>query len=106
MEKMVSNILNELSNFISHHGGLNEVTSVSNPVNKYVVIDGLPTKDKSTYCIHTSFGWIVFSRHYTEDSIVYPSAYGILSVKMDIDVFADAQLHGIHVDDIDSLFKD
>lgn len=106
MGKLVSIVLNELSLFKSHHGGIKEVIDITNPTDKCIVIDGLPNKDKCTYCIHTKEGWVVFSKEYTNDDLVYPSIYGILSRKLDIDVFASASVHGIDVKDIDDLFED
>lgn len=103
MEKIHSNFLNQLSLFKVHHGGLKDIVDNDNPEHPMVVIDQLPNRNRATYCIHTKEGWIVFSKEYNSDNIVFPAIYGILFKKLDIDRFSEASLHGMSVDDLYSL---
>lgn len=106
METSVSKLLAKLSLFHSHKGGVKEVVDNNNPEHKCIVIDELPDRTRATYCIFTSKGWIVFSRKYTDSNTIYPSIYGLLFRKLDIDKFSEASLHGISIDDIDDICKD
>lgn len=106
MATLVSDILGELSLFHSHKGGIKEVVDNDSPSRKYVVIDEMPKKNMATYCIHTTHGWVVFSRTYTEPDILYPSVYGLLFKILDIDTFTDASFHGMSIGDIDNVCKE
>ena len=100
MENLVPDFINQLSLFKSHHGGIKEIVDITNPEHRYVVIDELPNRFSATYCIHTSQGWIVFSKEYSSQTTVKPLIYGILFKKMDIDLFSEASLKGMDIGDI------
>lgn len=106
MEETISKLLNQLSIFHSHKGGVKEVIDNNNPQHKCVVIDSLPDRTRATYCIFTPEGWIVFSRAYDNKDVVYPSIYGLLFRKLDIDTFSEASLKGMSIDDINNACKD
>ena len=105
METLDPKFLNSVTLFHSTRAGIKEVVDNTSPENKYIVIDELPNKQRATYCIHTKEGWIVYSKEYCDNETIYPSVYGILFRKLDIDQFSNASLHGMPIDDVYKILK-
>ena len=100
METLVPNFHNRLDIFHTAHSGIKDVIDNTQPEYKYVVIEELPNKDRATYCVHTPEGWVVYSKLYRNKDVVYPSIYGLLFRKLDIDQFSEASINGMSIDTI------